>query len=223
MAQTSARGGSRRYDNSSRQAQARANRGRIIDAARQLFIEQGYEVTIAQIARKAGVSVPTVQKAFGTKAGLVKAVYDVTLAGDDEPVPMGGRPVFLRLEAETDAHEVLRLFAEIGGDVSSRLGELYPTILAGAMGGDPDLVDLRRTISTETRTGSTQLVDKLIEIGGIRAGLSRDDAIDSLWWLIQPEQYVVLVGQAGWPLERYVAWLNTMLVRLLLADAAPER
>src|SRR5690606_7203963 len=145
---------------------------------------------------------------FGTKAGLVKAVYDVTLAGDDEPVPMGGRPVFLRLEAETDAHEVLRLFAEIGGDVSSRLGELYPTILAGAMGGDPDLVDLRRTISTETRAGSTQLVDKLIEIGGIRAGLSRDDAIDSLWWLIQPEQYVVLVGQAGWPLERYVAWLN---------------
>lgn len=210
---------SRRYDNSSRLLQARATRARIISAARTLFVEQGYEpTTIAQIARSAGVSVPTVQKIFGTKAALAKTVYDVTLAGDDEPIPMGDRPVFQRLEAETDPYEVLRLFAEIAGDLWSRLGDLYPAILGGAMSGDPDLVELRRTISVESRIGATELVDRLIELGGLRPGLDRGDAIDALWWVMQPEQYVVLVDQAGWPLERLVAWFNAMTVHLLLAE-----
>ncbi len=141
---------------------------------------------------------PTVQKVFGTKAAVAKAVYDVTLAGDDEPVPLGDRPVFQQLEAETDPHEVLRLHAEIGGD----------------------LVALRQTISAESRIGARELIDKLIAVGGLRPGLDRDDAIDALWWLIQPEQYVVLVGHAGWPLERFVAWFNTTAARLLLADPA---
>lgn len=189
----------------------------MIGAARKLFIEQGYEsTTIAQVARSAGVSVPTVQKVFGTKAGLAKAVYDVTLAGDDEPVPLGDRPVFQRLEAETDPYEVLRLYAEIGRDLWSRLGELFPVILSGAMSGDGDLVGLRRTISAESRIGATELVDKLIAIGGLRPGIDRDQAIDVLWWLIQPEQYVVLVGHAGWPLERFVAWFHATAARLLL-------
>lgn len=220
MSETEAQGG-RRYDNTLRQVQARATRARTISAARSLFIEQGYEATtIAQIARTAGVSVPTVQKVFGTKAGLAKAVYDVTLAGDDEPIPMGDRPVFQQLEAETDPYEVLRLYAEIGGDLWSRLGDLFPIILAGAMSGDSDLVALRQTISAESRIGARELVDKLIALGGLRPGLDRDDAIDALWWLIQPEQYVVLVGHAGWTLERFVAWFNATAARMLLAGPA---
>lgn len=220
MSETDAQGG-RRYDNSLRLVQARATRARMISAARELFIEQGYEsTTIAQIARTAGVSVPTVQKVFGTKAALAKAVYDVTLAGDDEPVPMGERPVFQQLEAETDPHEVLRLYAQIGADLWSRLGDLFPVILAGAMSGDGDLVALRHTISAESRIGARELIDKLIAVGGLRPGLDRDDAIDALWWLMQPEQHVVLVGHAGWPLERFVAWFNTTAARLLLADPA---
>ena len=114
--------------------------------------------------------------------------------------------------------EVLRLYAEIAGDLWGRLGELYPAILAGAMGGDPDLVELRRTISVESRIGATELIDRLIELGGLRPELDRGEAIDTLWWLMQPEQYVVLVGQAGWPLERLVAWFNATTVQMLLAD-----
>lgn len=220
MSDTGAQGG-RRYDNSSRLVQARATRLRVIGAARNLFVAQGYEsTTIAQVARAAGVSVPTVQKVFGTKAGLAKAVYDVTLAGDDEPIPMGERPVFERLEAETDPREVLRLYTRIGHDLWSRLGDLFPVILAGAMSGDDDLVALRQTIAAESRIGARELVDKLVAVGGLRPDLDRDDAIDAMWWLIQPEQYVVLVGQAGWSLDRFVAWFDATAARLLLADPA---
>lgn len=208
---------SRRYDNSSRRAQARRSRARLVDAARALFVEQGYEATtLTQVARQAGVSVPTIQKTFGTKAALAKAVYDVTLAGDDEPVPMGERQVFQQLAAETDAYETLRLYAQIGRDLWSRLGELFPMILAGSMNGEPDLVALRLAIARESRIGAEELVDRLAELNGLRRGLHRDEAVDILWWLIQPEQYIVLVGQAGWTLDRYVDWFHHTAERLLL-------
>lgn len=40
------------------------------------------------VAADAGVALPTVELVFGTKAKLLKAVVDVAIAGDDEPVPM---------------------------------------------------------------------------------------------------------------------------------------
>ena len=43
------------------------------------------------VAADAGVAVPTVELAFGTKARLLKAVIDTAIAGDDEPAPMLAR------------------------------------------------------------------------------------------------------------------------------------
>lgn len=209
----------RRYDNASRQLQAKQTRARVIDSARTLFVENGYAATsMSQVARAARVSLPTVQKTFGTKAALMKAIYDVTLAGDDEQVPMSERPEFLRLEAETDPHETLRLYCEIGRDLWSRLGALFPAILAGSMSGEPDLVELRATIAAESRVGAADLVRQLRDLGGLRPGLGLGDATETMWWLLQPEQYVVLVEQAGWTLDRYVAWFRGTAAWLLLGD-----
>jgi hypothetical protein len=78
----------RSYDASGRQAQARESRLAVLRAARRLFLERGYALTtMAAVAASAGVSVETVYKAFGNKAGLVKAVFDSDIVGDDEPVP----------------------------------------------------------------------------------------------------------------------------------------
>jgi AcrR family transcriptional regulator len=212
---------SRRYDSSSRQEQARRTRARVVAAARELLVQQGYEATtLARVAHTAGVSVPTIQKSFGTKAALIKAVYDVTLAGDDSPVPMAARPAFARLEAETDPHETLRLYAEIAGELWGRLGVLYPAILSGAMSGAPDLVLLRRAITEESRIGARDIVEQLARQGGLTPGLGVDEGADLLWWLIQPEQYVVMVVHAGWPLERFVAWFRENAQRLLLGSVA---
>jgi AcrR family transcriptional regulator len=56
-------------------------------------------MTIAGLAREAGVSIQTVYNAVGGKADVVKAVYDVPLAGD-EPMAMMDRPAFRALLAE---------------------------------------------------------------------------------------------------------------------------
>ena len=61
----------------------------MIDAARRLFLADGFAATtMPAVAAAAGVSVQTVYKVFGNKARLAKAVFDTTIAGDDEPVPM---------------------------------------------------------------------------------------------------------------------------------------
>ena len=83
----------RRYISDQRDAAARQTRTRILDAAEQELIRHGYHaMTIASLARAADVSPQTIYNSVGGKAAVVKALYDVRLAGDDEPVPMGQRP-----------------------------------------------------------------------------------------------------------------------------------
>ena len=103
----------RRYDSSRRQEQARENRRAVLAAARRMFLEQGYAATtVGAIASEAGVSVETVYKAFGNKPGLVKAVADVAIVGDDEPVPMLQRERVRRIQAEPDPRRKLAMYGE---------------------------------------------------------------------------------------------------------------
>ena len=83
-----------------RAEQVRASRQKVLDAARDLFLRRGYfGATIEAIAQRARVSPQTVYNVVGGKAKLLKAVYDVTVAGDDEPVPMAERPGFAAMRA----------------------------------------------------------------------------------------------------------------------------
>src|SRR5690242_11033284 len=73
----------RRYDGSRRQAEALARHRRVVDAAHELFLTQGYGATsINAIARRAEVSPQTVYGAFESKAGVLAKVVDVVIAGD---------------------------------------------------------------------------------------------------------------------------------------------
>ena len=79
----------RSYRSTVREQQARLTRRRILDAARAAFVARGYAgTTVRGIAAGAGVSVPTVELLFGTKAAVLKAAIDVAIVGDDEPVPV---------------------------------------------------------------------------------------------------------------------------------------
>jgi AcrR family transcriptional regulator len=75
-----------------RTEQARATRRRIIEGAREFFLDQGYAATaLDQIAARAGVSVQTVYFHFGNKRTVLKEVVDMLAAGDDAPVPLVDR------------------------------------------------------------------------------------------------------------------------------------
>ncbi|MEZ7003618.1 TetR/AcrR family transcriptional regulator [Streptomyces sp. AD55] len=58
-----------------RQAQARRTRSGVLTAAAAVFVEQGVQAPIRDIAERAGVGVGTIYRHFPTRADLVTAVY----------------------------------------------------------------------------------------------------------------------------------------------------
>jgi AcrR family transcriptional regulator len=83
-----ANGKSREYGSPLRAQQAEETRERILDATVRVIAEGLAFVTVPQVAREAGVSVPTVYRHFATKRDLLAAVYPhaVRRAGMDEVV-----------------------------------------------------------------------------------------------------------------------------------------
>src|ERR671933_222424 len=101
----------RSYDASRRREQARARRLAVILAARDLFERDGFRATtISAVASRAGVSPESIYKGFGGKAALAKAVFDLVIAGDDEPVPVAERPEARLVQAEPDVRRKIRLY-----------------------------------------------------------------------------------------------------------------
>lgn len=61
-------------------ADAARNRARIVAAARELFAERGLDVPMEEIARHAGVGVATLYRRFPTRADLISAAFECTMA-----------------------------------------------------------------------------------------------------------------------------------------------
>src|SRR5512132_461830 len=86
-----------------RGARTKNTRRKIVTAASELFVAEGYHATtLEQIAARAGVAVQTVYFHFGNKRSVLKEAVDVASVGDDEPVPLLDRPWMRALRAETD-------------------------------------------------------------------------------------------------------------------------
>ncbi|RSM48219.1 TetR/AcrR family transcriptional regulator [Amycolatopsis balhimycina DSM 5908] len=59
---------------------ARQNRQRVLDAAREVFTRRGLDVPMATIARRAGVGVATLYRHFPNRQALLTAVFERQLA-----------------------------------------------------------------------------------------------------------------------------------------------
>lgn len=92
-----------------RAQKARQTRQRMLDAARDLFVEQGYgATTLQEVADQAGVAVQTIYFTFGNKRSLLKELVDATIAGDDAPVATMDRQWFRDALAAETAEAQLR-------------------------------------------------------------------------------------------------------------------
>lgn len=211
----------RSYSSPLREEQARLTRRRILEAARELFLEQGYTATTMNaIAGRARVSAQTVYKAFGTKPALVKRLHDVTLAGDDEPVAMADRPEMRALREETDPAEYLRAYARIGRVLLDRLGPLVGVLVAGAQAGDEDLRRYVETVDRERLVGTGMAARRLVELGAIDPA-DEDRARDSIWTLNSVQVWSLLTEQRGWSADEYAEWVGDTMVATVLGRHEP--
>jgi AcrR family transcriptional regulator len=205
----------RPYDATSRQQQARVRRLRVVLAARDLFERDGYRrTTVVGIAAAAEVSPEMVYKTFGSKAALAKAVFDVALAGDDEPVPIRERPAIAAIRAEPDVRRQIALFVE---GLVQRLGRSarIQVMVRDGRHVDESLQPVWDQLVEEGLTGMRMLGRRLLDTGQLRAGLDLDEVTDLLWNYLAIDHYERLVLTRGWSTARYREWLTRAITTAL--------
>jgi AcrR family transcriptional regulator len=139
-------------------ADARRNRQRVLDAARERFAQAGLDAQMDDIAATAGVGVGTVYRHFPTKQALAEAIadeyFDQLAASAREGLettdPWEGFSSFLRRSAQVQAGD--RALAEVMG--------AEPEVMCDAANRRPDLHE-----------ALAELVRRAQEAGGLRPDL----------------------------------------------------
>ena len=209
---------SRLYDNAGREAQSEETRQRILDAGRELLVERGYRpTTVAAIAGRAGVHVDTVYALVGRKPVLLRELIEQALSGTDAPVAAEDRAYVKAIGAEPDPARKLAIYARAVREIQARIAPLL-LALRDASATAPDAAEVWREIGDRRAANMRKLAQDLEAAGGLRAGLSIDEAADVIWATNSSELYVLLTVERGWPPDRYERWLADTWCRLLLPD-----
>lgn len=208
----------RAYRSTRRAEQVAQTRREILASSGTLFRAHGYTaVSMPVIAQEAGVAVETIYRAFGSKAGLFKAVIDAAVAGGSSraEVPVEERPAIRALIEEPDPRRQVALYAATQPGIHRRSGPLLRA-LSGAAATDPELDALWKEIEASRLEGQGRFVGMLASRGALRPGLSVVEGRDGLWALCSIAVYDMLVETLAWNVERYERWLADRLINLLL-------
>jgi AcrR family transcriptional regulator len=207
---------SRPYNSPRRRAQAEATRHAILDAAQRLFERNGYGATsMPAIAEEAGVALKTIYVYFDTKAGLVRALWDARLSGDEAAVSVFEREWYRAVVDEPAPERKLRLVARQARDVKGRSGALLEMIRIAAA-TDPEIAALWEGIEAKLVDVQRSIVEQLHASGALTRSLGPREATDILWTLNHPAVWQLLVRGRGWTGEQYEKWLGDTLCSQLL-------
>ncbi|MDL9936326.1 TetR family transcriptional regulator [Gordonia sp. ABSL1-1] len=207
----------RRYDASGRRAAAEQTRIRILDAARLAFLADGYRTTtIAAIARAAEVAPDTVYATIGRKPELFATLIELALSGTSAPVVGADRDYAVRMRAEPDVRERLRIYAGAVTELQGRLAPLF-LVLREAAAAEIELRELWQQITRRRAQNMRVLAGELAAAGGMRTDLSVDEVADIIWTMNSSEYYAMLVAERGWTPDRFREWIFDAWCRLLLA------
>ena len=198
----------------------------MVDAARSLFLERGYgAATVEAISERADVPTPTVYRLFASKLGILKALLDVSIAGDHEAVPVAERPEVNELAGAGDPAQQLQGFVALASSINGRVAPIYQ-ILVSAAGTDPDAAALLDGLTGQRQQGQRMIARSLARAGALRPGMRERDAADVIHALLSPEIYRLTVVDRSWSASRYRTWLTQLLTDQLLAPggrAVPPR
>jgi AcrR family transcriptional regulator len=141
---------------------AERNRQRILDAARELFAQEGVGVTLNDVAHHAGVGVGTVYRRFPEKAQLIEELFEQQVSelvglmeeAVENPDPWEGLTGFLRRNLELQARD--RAFREI-------------------IVGTPETAQRMREIRARMFPLGARLVQRAKDAGALRADFEPSD------------------------------------------------
>ncbi|MET9230654.1 helix-turn-helix domain-containing protein [Lentzea sp. NPDC003310] len=164
-------------------ADAARNRAKVLDAARELFAEQGFDVPLDEIAAKAGVGPGTVYRHFPTKQALFQAVTEARVSAMIASAGSSGDPgadlfAFLRkmageAAAKRDMSDAIAVPSELRDSLHATLGGLLARAQeAGAVRADivtQDLVSLMKGMLQSMHEGANPQVLLEIVLQGLQS------------------------------------------------------
>ena len=205
----------RAYRSPRREAEAAATRARIVDAAGELFVRDGYVATSMKAIAAAGVSAPTVHL-NGPKHALLIAAFERAFAGDEGRHSLTERPALQAIIAEPDTDAALAAYAAFLADANARAAGLMRA-MALAADADPGareaVIDLEHRRRRDMMLGAGFLVQR-----GLVPPDQQERAAHLLGLYTGPDAYLHLVDQGGWTREQYEEWLRGA-IRSLFASA----
>jgi TetR/AcrR family transcriptional regulator, regulator of autoinduction and epiphytic fitness len=208
----------RPYRSPARAAAARRTRGRIVEAARALFLERGFsDTTIAAIAEQAGVAPETVYSIYRTKARLLDAVVRGVVLRDDEPEEPLERSWVKPLLRLPDLSARIAAFARHTAQTTALTSPIY-AMIASAGTGEDELDELQTRLLEMRFGGQRKIMIALARGHPLRPGLTAEQAADTFSALASPELHHLLTVRRGWSQRRYAQWLEKTAQAALLAD-----
>lgn len=210
----------RNYDARSRRTRAeqerRDTRERVLAAARQRFLADGYAGTkMTDIASEAGVAIASVYRAGRSKADLIATILGEAAMVDDmshSDAPWHHRPQFPQLAAETDPERQVYWMADRIADVLERVAPLWHA-LRDAASTDATAAAAMHSMLHQ-RAASFTVAIGLLPTERLRT--SPSECADSLWAFSSPDTYLMLRTIRRWSRRRYRDWLRRTLVVQIL-------
>ena len=172
---------------------------------------------MASISRAADVPEPTVYRLFSSKVGILRALLDVSIAGDDEPITVVDRPSVATLLDADGVDAVLDGFANVTTSINRRTSEVYDVVRRAA-DAEPEAASLFADIGRQRDQGQGQIVRTLHRKRALRSGLSEREASDIVHAIMAPEVYRLLVHDRGWSPLHYQQWAARTLKQQLTAS-----
>jgi AcrR family transcriptional regulator len=201
-----------------RAERSRRTREKVIEAARELFVAQGYGATsLQEVADQAGVAVQTVYFVFHNKRTLFKDVVDTSIAGDTEPVATMEREWFRAACAEPTAAGQLRTHVHGTREILGRVAPIMP-LIAAAAATDPEIAAQWPDSADPRYTVQYAAAEALAGKPDTRPGLSTEMAADLLFGLLSPQLYLIFVRDRDWSPDTWEEWARTTLTSQLCAD-----
>ncbi len=171
---------------------ARRNHGLLLDAAREVFVEQGVDARLDVIARRAGVGVATLYRHFPNRADLVDALFvervDELLRASEAAVG--------EADAWTGFVSFLEAMLELqrGDRVLKELFVRYPP-------GDGQLAEAREQL----RRQFEQILERARDQGDLRSDFTVADLTMLLWSFVPVMDATAASAPSAW--RRHLHWL----------------
>ena len=198
-------------------------RRRVLAAAAAEFAERGYAgATVARIAGRAEVAVPTLYSAWGSKRALLRGVMGAAVTGEDTGFDADhvnrSKVMSLVDPPVPDGAAFIAMLARGYRMIAERSAVGWTTYRDGAA-VDKDIAEDWQYLQEQRRETFRMVLAKMPD-GARRPGLTAEDAIDTAWAVASPETHELFVRRLGWSYDRYQAWVTRTLTAALIADGA---